>query len=154
MEADKWWWEDIPEKWEPAEPDWREAAKEPDQLEWLGDVEWEEPPRSAHPLHQTTEKVQVVCDEVKPPSLHKFKEEVEKLSRLLDLNDSLKAQASLYLPYLRPRMGDRGTTCAAVVYLVCRKAGSSKSLNDVASAAGLRPNKIFKRIQLVRNLID
>ena len=144
------WLNDFPDKWERAEPS-PEQDEEPTQLEWLGDVEWEEP---AHTVKDHQDGIEIALDNVKPPNLDKFKEEIELLASRLDLNDNVKMRINLYLPYLRPRMGDRKTTCAAVVLLVCRKAGSSISLRDVASAADLPANKIFKRMHLVRDLVE
>ena len=143
------WLNDFPDKWERVEPS--EEQEEPNQLEWLGDVEWEEP---AHTVKDHQDGIEIVFDDVKPPNLDKFKEEIELLACQLGLSDILKMRISLYLPYLRPRMGDRKTTCAAVILLVCRKAGSSITLRDVASAADLPANKIFKRMHLVRDLVE
>ena len=159
MEMDEvmheWWWDDIPEEWEPAEPP--REPEEPEQLQWLGEFEWAE---AVQPIHDPVQETwtQTDVDRLFPtqPSVDvlKFATEMEMVMSKLELSNDVKMQTSLYLPYLRPRMGDRKTTCAAVVLLVCRKAGQPLSLAELASATDLQPSKIFKRLQLVKELVD
>lgn len=140
--------EDVPAGWETAG---REGGAE-EELEWLGDVEWEQPPRSARDF--SGERVEILLEDPRPPSLPKFKEEIEKLSSRLNLSEEVKMQVSLYLPFLRPRLGDRKTTCAAIVLHVCRNAGVPKTLKEISSNAGLDPSKILKRLRLIRKLME
>ena len=133
----EWWLEDIPEE-DSAEPE--PPVIQPEQLEWKGEMEPPEPLLSLEPEP--------------PPFPDKFRETIEDLILKLNLNDEVKLRIALNLPYLLPRMGDRKTTCTALVLLLCRRTGVPWSLSDVAALTNIHPAKIFKRAQLLRSILD
>ena len=85
-----------------------------------------------------------------PPRLDKFEEVLEELAQHLDLNEDLRSRALDYLPHRRPRMGDRPSTCGAIIFLACIKAGAPRTVLEVASAVGVRPRLLRSRIRLIQ----
>ena len=137
----EWWWDDIPDK--PEET----AIVLPIQ-------ELHIPPDIFYEPAKPTVKAQVVSKvKIQPPSPKKFRIEIENICNRLCLVDDLKHRAALYLSHLRPRMGDRATTSAGLVFLACHKAGAPRSLQEVAAVAGVRPPKLRKRIKLIQKHI-
>ena len=140
----EWWREDIPEKLEENNP--AAAAPRGEPLEWNGEFD--------HPLGVP----QVIASPVKatwrpppePPKLTKFREELEELCHRLGLCDDIKKRALLYLPHLRPRMGERLVTCAAIVFLACIKAQAPRSLQEIAAASGTVTPHLRRRIKLIQ----
>ena len=83
-------------------------------------------------------------------SLNKFKEEMEEMGDQLFLNDDIRLRGSFYLPHLRVRMGDRRTTCAAIIFLACYKARAPRSLQEVASVAEMPVKQLRLRVDLIQ----
>ena len=135
----EWWWDDMPdEPWEDLQ-----VCRVNEDLYVPSDIFYVPVQRVEHP--PTFTKFYL------PPSPKKFCVEIESLCDRLGLVDDLKHRALLYLPHLRPRMGDRTTTCAGLVFLACYKAGAPRSLQEVGLVAGVKPPKLRKRIKLIQS---
>ena len=148
LEAEGLWWLDWPMDMEPSVEEPLLPPLEPDVLEWRGEFDLPEKVSSAVCLEQPVEGT--VEKSVEPLRLDKFKQLLGDLAFELDLNEDLVGRASHYLPHLRRRMGDRQSTCGAIVFLTCLKAGSPRTILEVASAAGVRPRHLRSRIRLVQ----
>ena len=147
--AHEWWLDDVPEEMLLGNPSPKPSPEPPSwDLEWCGESEYLQEP--CHPQH--SEPVDELIPPVRnPPSLKPFSEGIEELSERLDLNDEIKKRSCFYLPYLRPRMGERSVTCAAMVFLGCFKAGAPRSLQEVALAAGVTVARLRLRIKLIQD---
>ena len=143
------WWLDCPLDMDAGPANQAAESLEPEQLQWIEPFElpWDTETVCSTPAVLLPVKTQ-------PPCLDKFKQELEDLSMRLDLAEEVKKRASFYLPHLRGRMGDRRTTCAALVFMASLKAGAPRCLREVAAASGAKPAQLRRRVRLIQRHMD
>ena len=113
-----------------------------EKLKWLGEI-YEA--AKAVAAEQVDEK-----PHLQKQTLKLFKLEIEEFADQLFLNDDIRLRASFYLPHLRARMGDRRTTCAAIVFLACWRASAPRTQQEVASVAEMPIKQLRLRVEFLQ----